>query len=226
MEPSVLSPYHHLNNNHRVDSWPVEYEFMFTKQTETPPSSAGNNTIDTLSDYTTCIPVTSNSLDSSTGLNSSCSTLDPNGSNVHLSEQQQQQLSFHTLSHSDQSNGLLVQSQVQSQAKILPSTADFLSSSSSSPPINPIDMREQEEVKLQRKRQRNREAASKCRKRKIEKIQKLEDKVRQVKSINNELTASIMEYRDKLDLLKQEVIQHAKNGCILTSSLEYFLQQK
>ena len=199
---------------------------MFTKQTETPPSSAGNNTMDTLSDYTTCIPVTSNSLDSSTGLNSSCSTLDPNGSTAHLTEQQQQQLSFHTLSHSDQPNGLLTQSQDQSQPKLLPSGVDFLSSSSSSPPINPIDMREQEKVKLERKRERNREAASKCRKRKIEKIQKLEDKVKQVKRINSELTASIMEYRDKLDLLKQEVIEHAKSGCLLSPSLEYLLLQK
>ena len=36
--------------------------------------------------------------------------------------------------------------------------------------MNPIDMESQERIKLERKRQRNRVAASKCRKRKLGKI--------------------------------------------------------
>lgn len=230
IEPSILSSYHHLHTNHRVDSeWPAEYEFMFTKQTETPPSSTGNNTVDTLSDYATCIPVTSNSLDSSTGLNSSCSTLDPNGSTGHQIEQQQQQqqqLSFHTLTHSDQTNGHLNAGQIQSQSQAPMSGVDFLSSSSSSPSIHPLNVLEAEKFKLDRKRERNREAASKCRKRKLEKIQKLEEKVKQVKNQNSELTASIIEYRDKLDLLRQQLMEHVENGCRISPFLQHLLVQK
>lgn len=40
----------------------------------------------------------------------------------------------------------------------------------SSPQMSPIDMESQERIKLERKRQRNRVAASKCRKRKLGKI--------------------------------------------------------
>merc|ERR1719266_2282597 len=51
-----------------------------------------------------------------------------------------------------------------------------------SPPMNtsgmsPIDMENQEAIKLERKRQRNRLAASKCRKRKLERISQLDDRV-------------------------------------------------
>ena len=40
----------------------------------------------------------------------------------------------------------------------------------SSPQMSPIDMESQERIKLERKRQRNRVAASKCRKRKLGKL--------------------------------------------------------
>lgn len=40
----------------------------------------------------------------------------------------------------------------------------------SSPQMSPIDMESQERIKLERKRQRNRVAASKCRKRKLGRI--------------------------------------------------------
>lgn len=43
----------------------------------------------------------------------------------------------------------------------------------SSPQMSPIDMESQERIKLERKRQRNRVAASKCRKRKLGKFYKI-----------------------------------------------------
>ena len=51
----------------------------------------------------------------------------------------------------------------------------------------PIDMGSQEEQKLERKRSRNRVAATKCRKKKLEKISKLEDRVKLLKSENTDL---------------------------------------
>lgn len=84
---------------------------------------------------------------------------------------------------------------------------------SNSPPISPIDMGEQKKIKLERKRQRNRVAASKCRKRKLERISKLEDKVKQLKGDNVELGGVIKSLKDHVIHLKQKVIEHINNGC-------------
>lgn len=48
----------------------------------------------------------------------------------------------------------------------------------SPPSMSPVDLETQERVKAERKKLRNRIAASKCRKRKLERISRLEDKVR------------------------------------------------
>uniref|UniRef100_T1GEA4 BZIP domain-containing protein n=1 Tax=Megaselia scalaris TaxID=36166 RepID=T1GEA4_MEGSC len=60
-------------------------------------------------------------------------------------------------------------------------------SANSTPPHSPIDMETQEKIKLERKRQRNRVAASKCRKRKLERISKLEERVKCLKGENPNL---------------------------------------
>merc|ERR1711944_243823 len=55
---------------------------------------------------------------------------------------------------------------------------------SGSKKITPINMESQEKIKLERKRMRNRLAASKCRKRKLERISQLELKVKDLKGEN------------------------------------------
>lgn len=82
-----------------------------------------------------------------------------------------------------------------------------------SPPVSPIDMENQERIKLERKRQRNRVAASKCRKRKLERISKLEDKVKNLKTENQELGSVISGLKQHVFKLKQQVIEHVKSGC-------------
>lgn len=86
---------------------------------------------------------------------------------------------------------------------------------SSSPPMSPIDMEDQERIKLERKRQRNRVAASKCRKRKLERISKLEDKVKILKGENAELSSVIVDIKRDVFKLKQQVIEHVKSGCTI-----------
>lgn len=81
------------------------------------------------------------------------------------------------------------------------------------PPLSPIDMMAQERIKLERKRQRNRIAASKCRRRKLERIARLEDKVKLLKAENMDLANVASKLRDSVCSLKQQIMDHASNGC-------------
>ena len=79
--------------------------------------------------------------------------------------------------------------------------------------MNPIDMVSQEKIKLERKRQRNRLAASKCRKRKLERIAQLELKVKDLKGENSELANVVKKLKESVFTLKREVIDHVNSGC-------------
>lgn len=96
--------------------------------------------------------------------------------------------------------------------------------SGETPPMSPIDMESQERIKAERKRMRNRVAASKCRKRKLERISRLEDRVKNLKTQHTELVSSANVLRDELALLKQKVMDHVNSGCqlILTQQLQSF----
>uniref|UniRef100_A0AAG5D4X7 BZIP domain-containing protein n=1 Tax=Anopheles atroparvus TaxID=41427 RepID=A0AAG5D4X7_ANOAO len=89
-------------------------------------------------------------------------------------------------------------------------------SSNQSPPISPIDMDSQERIKLERKRLRNRVAASKCRRRKLERISKLEDKVKDLKTQNSELGSMVCNLKQHIFQLKQQVLEHHNSGCTIT----------
>jgi len=81
------------------------------------------------------------------------------------------------------------------------------------PPMSPIDMERQECIKAERKRLRNRIAASKCRKRKLERISRLEDKVKDLKTQNSDLSTTATKLREQVCALKQSVMEHVKSGC-------------
>jgi transcription factor AP-1 len=80
---------------------------------------------------------------------------------------------------------------------------------------HPIDMESQEKIKLERKRQRNRIAASKCRKRKLERIAKLEDKVKLLKNENEKLNDVLDKMRGNVDNLKEKIMGHVQAGCAI-----------
>ncbi|KAM8874757.1 transcription factor Jun [Spinachia spinachia] len=92
------------------------------------------------------------------------------------------------------------------------------------PPLSPINMENQERIKAERKRMRNRVAASKCRKRKLERISRLEDKVKNLKSQNSELASTANTLREQVSQLKQKVMNHVNSGCqlMLTQQLQTF----
>ena len=93
-----------------------------------------------------------------------------------------------------------------------------VSSSSSSAvsgvsPLSPINMEVQESAKLERKRARNREAAARCRKRKLERISNLDERVNELKEENADLASVVKRLRASVCQLKQEVMEHVQNGC-------------
>ncbi|KAK0138372.1 Transcription factor jun-D [Merluccius polli] len=83
------------------------------------------------------------------------------------------------------------------------------------PPLSPINMDSQERIKAERKRLRNRIAASKCRKRKLERISRLEDKVKSLKNHNCDLASTASVLREQVAQLKQKVLSHVTSGCQL-----------
>ncbi|XP_056148522.1 transcription factor JunD-like [Lampris incognitus] len=96
-----------------------------------------------------------------------------------------------------------------------PQTVPDMQSFGESPPLSPIDMDNQERIKAERKKLRNRIAASKCRKRKLERISRLEDKVKSLKTQNTELASAASVLREQVAQLKQKVMNHVSNGCQL-----------
>merc|ERR1712173_425 len=84
--------------------------------------------------------------------------------------------------------------------------------------VSPIDMETQEKIKLERKRLRNRQAAAKCRKRKLERISLLGDRVAQLKTENTDLAAVVKKMKSSVAALKQEVLDHVNSGCEIRMS--------
>lgn len=84
-----------------------------------------------------------------------------------------------------------------------------------SPPTSPVDLEEQERIKAERKRLRNRLAATKCRRRKLERISRLEDKVKVLKTDNAGLSNTASLLREQVAQLKQKVMTHVSSGCQL-----------
>lgn len=105
-----------------------------------------------------------------------------------------------------------------------PQTVPDLHSSDGSPPMSPINMENQELIKAERKRLRNRLAATKCRRRKLERIARLEDKVKVLKSDNAGLSSTASLLREQVAQLKQKVMTHVSSGCqlMLASKMESF----
>ena len=94
-------------------------------------------------------------------------------------------------------------------------------------PTQPIDMGEREKQKLERKRERNRQAASKCRHRKMERITQLEEHVRDLTNKNMDLKTERSSLKQQLDELQQQVnarprlrehLQHLSGEQALTMS--------
>ncbi|XP_066913491.1 probable serine/threonine-protein kinase mps1 [Clytia hemisphaerica] len=81
------------------------------------------------------------------------------------------------------------------------------------PHLAPVNLEIQDLIKRERKKLRNRVASSKCRKRKLEREGKLEDKVKILKEKNIELNAVANALKQQICDLKQRVMDHVSEGC-------------
>ncbi|XP_034752681.1 junE proto-oncogene, AP-1 transcription factor subunit [Etheostoma cragini] len=98
----------------------------------------------------------------------------------------------------------------------VPEVPQSLGDPTSPPSLSPIDLETQERIKAERKKLRNRIAASKCRKRKLERISRLEEKVKVLKNQNSDLASTAAMLREQVAQLKQKVMSHVTNGCQIT----------
>jgi len=99
-------------------------------------------------------------------------------------------------------------------------TTFVVGNSNPSLPIVPVDLEKQEEEKTERKRERNRIAATKCRKRKIQRINVLEDEVKMLNEKLSEQVNTKRKLRIEIDELRNRIRAHVKQGC---KNLEEYL---
>ncbi|XP_037339832.2 junE proto-oncogene, AP-1 transcription factor subunit [Pungitius pungitius] len=125
------------------------------------------------------------------------------------------------VSSSGQGGGGAPQTQMRSldTPQIVPEAPHLPGDSMSPPSLAPIDLETHEQIKAERKKLRNRIAASKCRKRKLERISRLEEKVKVLKNQNLDLASTAEMLRQQVTQLKVKVMSHVTNGCQIAVAL-------
>ncbi|RNA26061.1 transcription factor AP-1 [Brachionus plicatilis] len=94
------------------------------------------------------------------------------------------------------------------------------STSSTGDMFSPVNYENQDDMKLEKKRERNREAARKCRFRKLQKIAELEQKVKSLTDLNNEQKIKNKALVDEINEIKQKLQNHQKtHNCDLKLDL-------
>lgn len=77
----------------------------------------------------------------------------------------------------------------------------------------PPELHVQEQMKVERKKARNRIAASKCREKRLQREADLQSKVKILKEHNKELNDELNGLKDQILNLKKALLQHMKTGC-------------
>jgi hypothetical protein len=90
--------------------------------------------------------------------------------------------------------------------------------------VVPADLHTQEQMKEERKKARNRIAASKCRLRRLQRESELQGKVRTLKERNQELNSEVGDLKEQINNLKRALIQHMKGGCHVNFPEGYVLE--
>lgn len=83
---------------------------------------------------------------------------------------------------------------------------------SDTPPTSPIDLArdaDDERARLERKRARNRLAATRCRNRKLERIDQLQNQADRLRAANAKLASEVKQLREIVSKLRQDVLLHS-----------------
>jgi len=82
----------------------------------------------------------------------------------------------------------------------------------SGPPTK-LDMDEQDQWRLERKRAKNRVAAARCQMRKMERITRLQEKVQELRDNNARLARTVAELTNHVSTLRKQILMHSERGC-------------
>lgn len=80
-------------------------------------------------------------------------------------------------------------------------------------PPTKVDMDEQDQWRLERKRAKNRIAAARCQMRKMERITRLQEKVQALRDNNARLAQSVAELTNHVSTLRKQILMHTERGC-------------
>jgi len=114
--------------------------------------------------------------------------------------------SYHTLVPICASSSI---SSVAGNSHSMPAAAD---STVSGPPTT-VDMDEQDQWRLERKRAKNRVAAARCQMRKVERITRLQEKVQALRDNNARLAQTVAELTNHVSTLRKQILMHTERGC-------------
>jgi len=85
---------------------------------------------------------------------------------------------------------------------------------SDTPPTSPMNLADDERIRQERKRARNRVAAMRCRNRKLERIKQLQSQADRLRAANLKLANDVIQLRETVSKLREDVLLHA--DCQLT----------
>jgi len=91
----------------------------------------------------------------------------------------------------------------------LSAAADSTVSSS----LTQVNLDEQDQWRLERKRAKNRVAAARCQTRKLERITRLQEKVQELRDNNARLNRTAVELRNHVSALRKQILMHTERGC-------------
>lgn len=93
------------------------------------------------------------------------------------------------------------------------SSLSAVADSTVSCPPTMVDLEEQDEWRLERKRAKNRIAAARCQMRKMERINRLQEKVQELRDNNARLAQTVAELTSHVSTLRKQILMHTERGC-------------
>jgi len=79
--------------------------------------------------------------------------------------------------------------------------------------LTEVNFDEQDHWRLERKRAKNRVAAARCQTRKLERINRLQEKVQELRDNNARLNRTVVELRNHVSALRKQILMHTERGC-------------